>query len=120
MSTTNSNNGGAETAPTASDQHQQESPAGALERRLGGQLDTLQGMLSSLAAKVEAIEEDAEHGHQPQQTQQGAVADAYKDMAQVEHAVGLLEPRLDELLSKLDSMLEDEEEREAPVAEAQN
>ncbi|KAJ2459888.1 hypothetical protein GGF42_001187 [Coemansia sp. RSA 2424] len=119
MSTTNSNNGGAEAAPTASDQKQQESPASALERRLGGQLDTLQGMLSSLAAKVEAIEEDAEHG-QPQQTQQGAVADAYKDMAQVEHAVGLLEPRLDELLSKLDSMLEDEEEREAPVAEAQN
>ncbi|KAJ2499429.1 hypothetical protein IWW47_003354, partial [Coemansia sp. RSA 2052] len=51
MGTTNSNSGGAEAAPTASDQKQQESPASALERRLGGQLDTLQGMLSSLAAK---------------------------------------------------------------------
>ncbi|KAJ2840483.1 hypothetical protein FBU31_000374 [Coemansia sp. 'formosensis'] len=63
-------------------------------------------MLSTLAAKVEAIEEDAELGQLQPNQQNGAVADAYKDMTRVEEAVGLLEPRLDLLLSKLDSLLE--------------
>ncbi|KAJ2260045.1 hypothetical protein GGI01_003250 [Coemansia sp. RSA 376] len=96
------------TATTNQSQKQQEEKfTGAFERRLDGQLDALQSMLSSLAAKVEAIEEDTEVGQlQQNQQQQGAVADAYKDMVQVEHAVGQLEPRLDLLLSKLDSLLE--------------
>ncbi|KAJ2055440.1 hypothetical protein IW146_000121 [Coemansia sp. RSA 922] len=105
------------TATTNQSQKQQEEKfTGAFERRLDGQLDALQSMLSSLAAKVEAIEEDTEVGQlQQNQQQQGAVADAYKDMVQVEHAVGQLEPRLDLLLSKLDSLLEgndDEEEKQ--------
>ncbi|KAJ1924661.1 hypothetical protein GGI01_003190 [Coemansia sp. RSA 376] len=92
---------------TTSQKQQEKKFTGAFERRLDGQLDALQSMLSSLAAKVEAIEEDTEVGQlQQNQQQQGAVADAYKDMVQVEHAVGQLEPRLDLLLSKLDSLLE--------------
>ncbi|KAJ2022023.1 hypothetical protein GGI06_002002 [Coemansia sp. S85] len=83
-----------------------EKASSVFEQRLDGQLGALQSMLSSLAAKVEAIEEDAERGHMQPGQQQGAVADAYKDMTQVEHAVGQLEPRLDLLLSKLDSLLE--------------
>ncbi|KAJ2489746.1 hypothetical protein IWW37_003731 [Coemansia sp. RSA 2050] len=102
---------------------QTERPSGAFEQRLDGQLSALQSMLSSLAAKVEAMEEDAEHGLLRPDQQQGAVADAFKDMTQVEHAVGQLEPRLDLLLSKLDSLLEgndadvDDEkpERETPA-----
>ncbi|KAJ2890251.1 hypothetical protein IWW38_004239 [Coemansia aciculifera] len=97
--------------PATSDEKRQEqekdsSATGVFERRVGGQLDALQSMLSSLAAKVEAMEEEAEQG-QSQQSQQGAIADAYKDMTQVEHAVGQLEPRLDDLLSKLDSILKE-------------
>ncbi|KAJ2327179.1 hypothetical protein GGH92_010102, partial [Coemansia sp. RSA 2673] len=60
-----------------------------------------------------AIEEEASAGPhgaaRTQQQRQGAVADAYRDMAQAEHAVGLLEPRLDQLLSRLDSLLEETE-----------
>ncbi|KAJ2886415.1 hypothetical protein H4R27_000706 [Coemansia aciculifera] len=104
------------TAITNQKQKQQEEKlASAFERRLDGQLDALQSMLSSLAAKVEAIEEDTELGQLQQnqhQRQQGAVADAYKDMTQVEHAVGVLEPRLDLLLSKLDSLLEGNDNEE--------
>ncbi|KAJ2746110.1 hypothetical protein GGI19_006446 [Coemansia pectinata] len=104
------------TATTNQTQKQQEEKlASAFEQRLDGQLDALQSMLSSLAAKVEAIEEDTELGQLQQnqhQRQQGAVADAYKDMTQVEHAVGVLEPRLDLLLSKLDSLLEGNDNEE--------
>ncbi|KAJ2744723.1 hypothetical protein GGI20_002738 [Coemansia sp. BCRC 34301] len=114
MSTADSSNSVAaatEAVPaTASEQRKKDGMAGAFEQRLDSQLSTLQAMLSSLAAKVEALEEDAENG-QSQQTQKEAVADAYKDITKAENAIGLLEPRLDDLLSRLDSLLENDGEK---------
>ncbi|KAJ1989783.1 hypothetical protein GGI25_004712 [Coemansia spiralis] len=97
-------------APATNDPAQPKSDASAEQskqrQQLDGQIAGMQLMLHDLAAKTDAAER-ATAG-----AQDAKVADAYKDILRAEHAVESLESRLDALLGRLDSLLEQQQQQQ--------
>ncbi|KAJ1890423.1 Vesicle transport protein S20 [Kickxella alabastrina] len=81
-----------------------------VNKQLDAKLAEMQNMLKDLAAKVE----EAEEGNViDKSTQSASVADAYKDIVKAEDVISSFESRLDQLLGRLDNMI-DEQENEGP------
>ncbi|KAJ2658086.1 hypothetical protein IW148_004875 [Coemansia sp. RSA 1199] len=87
-------------------QNSKESESKAAETQFNQKLDAnvnaMQTLLGSLAAKVELAERDTQATAAPQ-----AVGDALKDAMLAEKALGSFEAQLDTLLDRLDALIEE-------------
>ncbi|KAJ2137623.1 hypothetical protein IW136_003439 [Coemansia sp. RSA 678] len=71
-------------------------------QKLDANVNAMQTLLGSLAAKVELAERDTQTGAAP-----AAVGDALKDAMLAEKALGSFEAQLDTLLDRLDALIEE-------------
>ncbi|KAJ1942428.1 hypothetical protein GGF37_003120 [Kickxella alabastrina] len=92
-----------------------------VNKQLDAKLAEMQSMLKDLATKVE----EAEEGNViDKSTQSASVADAYKDIVKAEDVISSFESRLDQLLGRLDNMIDGQEneglEKDQEEEEAEN
>ncbi|KAJ2850795.1 hypothetical protein IWW36_001610 [Coemansia brasiliensis] len=79
------------------------------EQRLDDQVQALQGLLNKLSAKVDIAEKNVQNASSADSaaTHNEAISDALKDTILVDNALTTFESRLDMLLGRLDTLIEE-------------